>query len=65
MRRAVHSDAGARMIDTLLSEFVVPEVAMRILDQVAAGQPVGAIRVDCDGDGRFIVTVGAAEPALA
>ncbi|MGA1856985.1 type VI secretion system ATPase TssH [Azospirillum sp. 11R-A] len=65
VRRAVHSDAGARMIDTLLSEFVVPEVAMRILDQVAAGQPVGAIRVDCDSDGRFTVTVGAAEPALA
>ncbi|BAI73707.1 hypothetical protein AZL_a01760 (plasmid) [Azospirillum sp. B510] len=69
VRRATHSDAGARMIDTLLSEFVMPEVAMRILDQVAAGRPVGAIRVDCDSDGRFTVTVapatGAAEPALA
>ncbi|NUB15662.1 AAA domain-containing protein, partial [Azospirillum brasilense] len=55
--RALNSDAGARMIDTLLSEFVVPEVAIRILDRVAAGQPVGRITVDHGADGRFTVGV--------
>ncbi|WP_051140559.1 ATP-dependent chaperone ClpB [Azospirillum brasilense] len=55
--RALNSDAGARMIDTLLSEFVVPEVAIRILDRVAAGQPVGRITVDHSADGRFTVGV--------
>nr|WP_211114188.1 type VI secretion system ATPase TssH [Azospirillum rugosum] len=57
VQRALNSDAGARMIDTLLSEFVVPEVAIRILDRVAAGEPVGCITVDHDVSGRFAVTV--------
>ncbi len=57
VQRALNSDAGARMIDTLLSEFVVPEVAIRILDQVAAGRPVGRITVDHDTTGRFTVSV--------
>ncbi|MHA7066492.1 type VI secretion system ATPase TssH [Azospirillum argentinense] len=55
--RALNSDTGARMIDTLLSEFVVPEVAIRILDRIAAGQPVGRITVDHGADGRFTVSV--------
>ncbi|MCW2242961.1 type VI secretion system ATPase TssH [Azospirillum canadense] len=57
VQRALNSDAGARMIDTLLSEFVVPEVAIRILDRVAAGEPVGRITVDHDATGRFAVAV--------
>ena len=57
VQRALNSDAGARMIDTQLSEFVVPEVAIRILDRVAAGEPVGRITVDHDASGRFAVSV--------
>ncbi|HYG86102.1 MAG TPA: type VI secretion system ATPase TssH [Azospirillum sp.] len=58
VERALDSDAGARMIDTLLSEFVVPEVAVRILDRVAAGRPIGRIVVDHDDAGRFGVAIG-------
>ncbi|MDR3518975.1 MAG: type VI secretion system ATPase TssH [Azospirillaceae bacterium] len=60
VHRALSSDAGARMIDSLLSEYIMPEMASRILESLAAGQGGGRIIVDHGDDGRFTVT---AEPA--
>ena len=51
--RCTEVESGARNVDNILSNTLLPEVSLRILEQLAAGADIGAIHVGITDDGAF------------
>ncbi|WP_445681236.1 type VI secretion system ATPase TssH [Radicibacter daui] len=54
LRRAMMADTGARVVDNVLNLSVIPQLATRMLDAMAAGGEVGQMQVDAEGDGTLV-----------
>ncbi len=51
--RCTESSAGARAIEGILSDTLLPELSTRVLEHMAKGLAVTAISVDMEADGAF------------
>ena len=51
--RCTESSAGARAIEGILSDTLLPELSTRVLEHMARGLAVSAISVDMEADGAF------------
>jgi type VI secretion system protein VasG len=61
--RCTEVESGARNVDNILTHTLLPEVSVRILEQLASGGEIGAITVGVTDDGAFSYRVDG--PALA
>ncbi len=55
--RCTESEAGARNIETILSQTLLAELSGEILGRVAAGAPIETVHVGLGGDGGFTYDV--------
>jgi type VI secretion system protein VasG len=51
--RCTEVESGARNVDNILTHTLLPEVSVRILEQLASGKEIGAISVGVTDDGAF------------
>ena len=51
--RCTEVESGARNVDNILTHTLLPEVSVRILEQLASGGEIGAINVGVTDDGAF------------
>jgi type VI secretion system protein VasG len=58
--RCTEVESGARNVDNILTNTLLPEVSVRILEQLATGEQIGAIRMGVTADGVFTYEVDAA-----
>ena len=56
-RRCTEVDSGARNIDNILTGTVLPEVSGHVLERMAEGGQIHAIKVDVGADGGFAYAV--------
>ncbi|MFM7594100.1 MAG: AAA family ATPase, partial [Isosphaeraceae bacterium] len=54
-------ETGARNIERIISQTLLPVISTFILDAMAQGQPVGSIGVTADASSRFVISPGNAE----
>jgi type VI secretion system protein VasG len=52
--RCIQSDSGARLIDSLLDSHVLPLIADRLLDAMAAGEVLKRVHATLDGSGAVV-----------
>jgi type VI secretion system protein VasG len=52
-RRCTEVESGARNVDNILTNTLLPEVSRRLLEQMAEGVKVATIRVGLDAEGAF------------
>ena len=67
-KRCTEVESGARNVDNILTNTLLPEVSRQLLEQMAEGTQVAAIRVGLDAEGSFTYDFTAAQqvvPALA
>jgi len=55
--RCTEVDSGARNIDNILTGTVLPEVSGHVLERMAAGGGISAIRIGAGEDGHFTYAV--------
>jgi type VI secretion system protein VasG len=55
--RCTEVESGARNVDNILTHTLLPEVSVRILEQLASGGEIGAINVGVTDDGAFAYRV--------
>ena len=55
--RCTEVESGARNVDNILTHTLLPEVSVRILQQMATGGRIGAIRVGVGEGGNFAYEV--------
>ncbi|WP_259304790.1 hypothetical protein [Thermomonas sp. S9] len=55
--RCTEVDSGARNIDNILTGTVLPEVSGHVLERMAEGGTISAIRLGAGTDGRFTYAV--------
>jgi type VI secretion system protein VasG len=55
--RCTEVESGARNVDNILTHTLLPEVSIRILEQLATGGEIGAIAVSVTDDGAFAYRV--------
>jgi type VI secretion system protein VasG len=55
--RCTEVESGARNVDNILTNTLLPEVSVRILEQLATGEEIGAITVGVTDDGAFAYRV--------
>jgi len=55
--RCTEVESGARNVDNILTHTLLPEVSIRILEQLATGGAIGAIAVSVTDDGAFAYRV--------
>jgi len=53
-RRCTEVESGARNVDNILTNTLLPDVAERLLGRMAAGEPLQSIRVSIGEDGSFV-----------
>jgi type VI secretion system protein VasG len=58
--RCTEVESGARNVDNILTNTLLPEVSVRILEQLATGEQIGSIRMGVTADGVFTYEVDAA-----
>jgi type VI secretion system protein VasG len=65
--RCTEVESGARNVDNILTNTLLPEISMRLLEQMATGGGIGTITVGAADDGTLTYHVAAAEsnPARA
>ena len=56
-RRCTETEAGARAVESILSHTLLAELSGEILQRLAAGAPIEAVRVGLNGDGSFAYAV--------
>ena len=59
--RCTEVESGARNVDNILTHTLLPEVSVRILEQLATGGEIGSISVGVTDDGAFAYRVGGRE----
>ena len=52
--RCQHSDSGARLIDQLLEQQLLPQIADRLLDAMASGASLQQVHATLDGEGALV-----------
>jgi type VI secretion system protein VasG len=64
--RCTEVESGARNVDNILTNTLLPEVSVRILEQLATGEQIGLIRMGVTADGVFTYAVegGRGAPAV-
>jgi type VI secretion system protein VasG len=60
--RCTEVESGARNVDNILTNTLLPEVSVRILEQLATGADIGAITVGVTDDGAFAYRVDGRAP---
>jgi type VI secretion system protein VasG len=55
--RCTEVESGARNVDNILTNTLLPEVSVRILEQLATGEQIGSIRMGVTADGVFTYEV--------
>jgi type VI secretion system protein VasG len=55
--RCTEVESGARNVDNILTNTLLPEVSVRILQQLATGDQIGSIRMGVTADGVFTYEV--------
>jgi type VI secretion system protein VasG len=63
--RCTEVESGARNVDNILTNTLLPEVSLRILEQLATGEQIGAIRMGVTADGVFTYEVDGARPGAS
>jgi len=58
-------ESGARNVDNILTNSLLPEISLRILEQLAAGAGIGAIHVGVTDDGAFRYMIDPASGKVA
>jgi type VI secretion system protein VasG len=58
--RCTEVESGARNVDNILTNSLLPEVSLRILEQLASGAQIGSIQVGVTDDGAFSYVLDAA-----
>ncbi|HEX4167882.1 MAG TPA: type VI secretion system ATPase TssH, partial [Bryobacteraceae bacterium] len=53
-RRCTEVESGARNVDNILTNTMLPDISKQILDQIAAADRVSAIEVGLGADGAFV-----------
>jgi len=53
-RRCTEVESGARNVDNILTNTMLPEISKQILGTIAEGQKPGSVRVGLAGDGSFV-----------
>jgi type VI secretion system protein VasG len=52
-RRCTEVESGARNVDNILTNTMLPEISRRILTQIASGERLNSIDVGLDSEGSF------------
>ena len=53
-RRCTEVESGARNIDNILTNTLLPEISREILGRIAAGEGLNRVRVDIGPEGKFL-----------
>ena len=53
-KRCTEVESGARNVDNILTNTLLPEVSRQILSRIAEGLPLESIQVDVGADGQFV-----------
>ncbi len=53
-RRCTEVESGARNIDNILTNTLLPEISREILGRIAAGNELNSVRVDIGPEGKFL-----------
>ena len=59
-QRCTEVESGARNVDNILTNTLLPEISRLLLGRIAAGETLGDIRVGIGDDGNFVYEQGAA-----
>src|SRR5205807_75068 len=59
--RCTEVESGARNVDNILTNTLLPEISRQLLEQMATGEGIGTITVGVADDGSFTYHVAAAE----
>ena len=51
--RCASGESGARLIDQLLEQSLLPGIADRLLDAMASGEPITRVHATLDGEGAL------------
>ena len=60
-QRCTEVESGARNVDNILTNTLLPEISRELLRRIAAGEPLERITVGVDQDGKFKYQVGSLE----
>ena len=52
-RRCTEVESGARNVDNILTNTMLPDISRRILGQIASGEQLTPIHVSIDSNGLF------------
>lgn len=55
--RCTEVDSGARNVDHILTQTLLPEIAAVLLERMALGEPCAGVHVSCDDAGDFVYHV--------
>jgi type VI secretion system protein VasG len=64
-RRCTEVESGARNVDNILTNTLLPDMSRELLAQMAEGTKISTIGVGMDADGKFTYTFTAAQPQAA
>jgi type VI secretion system protein VasG len=53
-QRCTEVESGARNVDNILTNTLLPEISRLLLSRIAAGEGLGDVRVGIGGDGNFV-----------
>ncbi len=57
-RRCTEVESGARNVDNILTNTLLPEISRQLLGRMAEGAKIASVHVGVSGDGRFSYTLG-------
>ncbi len=63
--RCTEVESGARNVDNILTNTLLPEISRELLERLAAGDRMSGIRVGVRDDGQFDYQIAGAAPAVA
>jgi type VI secretion system protein VasG len=63
--RCTEVESGARNVDNILTHSLLPDVSIRILEQLASGSQIGSIQVGVTDDGAFSYVINGTVPVRA
>ena len=64
-RRCTEVESGARNVDNILTNTLLPEVSRQLLGRMAEGEKLNAVNVSIGTDGKFVYELVSAAPQQA